>query len=177
MKVRSANILPLREDIEDIKKGRTVLSHLDSLNRDKRIKLRARHVPTSDAPNKHSLYLDITRYGKRERRYLRIYILNEKASRIRDKKQFKLALEVRDQLELDLFQNEFNFKLQNNLARTDFIEFFKTIADSKTGGSRKPYQKALDIMSRQREINGGEGKVFRLSCISLYGVCVLGMCI
>ncbi len=144
----SATILPLKREIEDIKKGRNVLSHLDALNRDKRIKLRARHVPTSDAPNKHSLYLDITRYGKRERRYLRIYIQNEKTSRTRDKEAFKLAIEVRDQLELDLFQNEFNFKLNNNLARTDFIEFFKSITDSKTGGSLKPYKNTYKYLNK-----------------------------
>ena len=116
MNEKSAIILPLKREIEDIKAGCTVLSHLDALNRDKRIKLRARHVPTSDAQNKHSLYLDITRYGKRERRYLRIYIQNEKTSRTRDKEAFKLALEVRDQLELDLFQNEFNRKNSPMLA-------------------------------------------------------------
>ena len=148
MKEYTAQILPLKRDIEDIKKGHTILSRLDALNQDKRIKLRARSIPSPNTPNKHSLYLDISRYGKRERRFIRIYILNEKTTRIRDKEQFKLALEVRDNLELELFQNEFNFKLNNNLARMDFIEFFKSITDAKTGGSLKPYKNTYKYLSQ-----------------------------
>jgi len=148
MSENPANILPLKREIEDIKAGRTVLSNLDALNRDKRINLRARHIPTADAPNRHSLYLDITRYGKRERRYLRIYIMNQKTTLIRDKEQFKLALEIRDQREIELFQNEFNFRLNNNQARLDFIEFFKSITDTKKGGSLKPYKNTYQYLQQ-----------------------------
>ncbi len=55
---------------------------------------------------------------------------------------------MRDQLELDLFQNEFNFKLNNNLARTDFIEFFQSITDTKTGGSLKPYKNTYKYLHK-----------------------------
>jgi integrase len=38
--------------------------------------------------------------------------------------------------------------LQNNLTRTDFIELFKSITDTKTGGSLKPYKNTYKYLTK-----------------------------
>ena len=139
MKNTQNNILPFPEELEKRKKKLSILEDFEAINVGKRIKLRTRPVPTRQYPNKQSLYLDISRYNKRERRYLKIYLEMGRNTRSKDKEELKKAIEVRDQLELEFFQNEHGFRLYNHAGKSNMLDFFKSITDKKTGGSYKPY--------------------------------------
>ncbi len=86
------NILPLKlhEFVQEDKN--TWLDQLAVIDNKKKIKLRARHVPTRASRNKHSLFLDISKGGKRERRYLKLYVDLKRNTHWNDKEIFKLQL-------------------------------------------------------------------------------------
>ncbi len=141
------NILPLKlhEFVQEDKK--TILDQLPVLNNNKKIKLRARHVPTKSSRNKHSLFLDISKDGKRERRYLKLYVDLKRNTHRNDKEIFKLAIEIRDNLELELFQNEQDFEMNNYKLKANFVPYFKNIVDKKAK-SLKPYKNTYNYLDR-----------------------------
>lgn len=146
MSSKTAKILPL--DISDYTgKKSSLLTEIDASNNNKLIKLRARLVPTKRAPNKHSLYLDISRNGKRERKYLKMYLdLKSNTKRI-DRDTLKLALELRDKMELDIFQNEHDFEFKNHKIKANFVDYFKNLTDSKTS-SVKPWKHTYNYLNK-----------------------------
>ncbi len=60
------NILHLNPSTSSPPKKKTILEDLVIINKKKRIKLRARPVPANETPNKQSLFLDISKDGKRK---------------------------------------------------------------------------------------------------------------
>jgi integrase len=142
MPKHAKNILPIDQNFQKPNTAESILDDLPILNENKRIKIRARHIPTIESPNRHSLFLDISKDGKREKRYIRVYVDLKRNSKRMDKESVKIAITMRDKLEVDLFKDESNFRLTNRHGKSDFLAYFKLITDSKDGGSLKPYLNA-----------------------------------
>ncbi len=139
-----ANIYEITESKEKTKKYRkNLLDDLPALNKKRKIKIRVQTLEN----NIHSLYLDIYHNKKRERKFLKLYILGKNSSREDDINNLNLALKLRDKYELELFQDEHGFKMKNHLADVDFVQFFFQIKEKqKKKNSRKPYTSAYNYL-------------------------------
>ena len=139
-----ANIYDIKESNNKPKKYRkNLLDDLPALNKKRKIKIRTQLLEN----NIHSLYLDIYHNKKRERKFLKLYILGKNSTREKDINNLNLTLKLRDKYELDLFQKEHGFKLKNHLADVDFIKFFWQMAEKqKKRNSFKPYKNAYNYL-------------------------------
>ena len=68
---------------------------------------------------------------KREYEFLKLYIHGDKKNKTIDEENLKLAIELRDKKELELFQKDNSFNLMKGKSKADFVEYFKNISDSK----------------------------------------------
>jgi integrase len=135
----SNKIIPFEPDFLRPELSESILNQLPSINNNKRIKLRIRPVPTKKYPNKQSVYIDIFRSGKRDRRYLKLYLNLGSNTKRQDKETLKIAQETRDYWENQLYTDETGFKLPSKQSKAKFLPCFKEITDTKTGGTYKPY--------------------------------------
>jgi integrase len=105
----------------------SILKNLDKVNHKKAIKLRYRAL----AKQAFSLYLDSSHNNKREYQFLKIYILGKEETKAQDKENLQLAIAIRDKRELELLQNKAGFQLDSWRSKVNFVEYFKSIADSR----------------------------------------------
>ena len=109
-----------------------ILRNLDQLNHKKAIKLRYREL----ARQAFSLYLDASHNNRREYQFLKIYILGRKETKAQDNENLQLAIVIRDKKELELLQNKAGFQLDSWKSAANFVEYFKSIVDSKPVSDR-----------------------------------------
>jgi integrase len=126
----------------------TILDKLLILNENKRIKLRAKPIPTKASPNRHSLFLDFSRGGKRIKHSLRLYLDLGRNTKRKDNETLTKALELRDHHNSQLIQDEHNYKLPSKLGQGDFLEYFKKITDKQKAGSVKPYDNTYKYLKK-----------------------------
>jgi integrase len=125
-----------------------ILRNLDKVNYKKAIKLRYRAL----AKHGFSLYLDASHNNKREYQFLKIYILGKKETKAQDKENLQLAIAIRDKKELELIQNKTGFQLDSWKSAANFVEYFKSIADS-----RPPLERAWrNTYAHLRNFTGGK---------------------
>jgi hypothetical protein len=125
-----------------------ILRNLDKVNHKKAIKLRYRAL----AKHGFSLYLDASHNNKREYQFLKIYILGRKETKAQDKENLQLAIAIRDKKELELLQNKAGFQLDSWKSAANFVEYFKSIADS-----RPPTERAWrNTYAHLRDFTGGK---------------------
>jgi len=117
--VETAKIFELQPNKGQKLVKKSIIQELPALNRKRRIKIRAQQLLNKE----YSLYLDIWHYNKRERKYLKIYLIGRKDTHKKDEENLNLAMKLRDKYELELFQNENDFKIQNKHSKSNFIEF------------------------------------------------------
>lgn len=124
-----------------------LLKQIKNSNVNKQIKLRTRAVPTKKEPDKQSLFLDFSS-GKREKTYLRLYLSLKPKDKIQDQNTIKLAMQIRDKKELELFENGHGFQFKNKNEKTNFVEYFKSLVDSKPSKSRKPWKNTYNHLNK-----------------------------
>lgn len=135
--------LPVNNETKKNSKKKLILDDLLSLNKKKTIKLRARKGKTGA----YSLYLDIWFDGARKYDYLKLYVFNKPNEIKRDQETLKLALEIRDKKELELYQSKHDFELKSKRVDLDFVNFFlKQTEAQKKKGSKKPYQSTYNYL-------------------------------
>ncbi len=139
-----ANVYDINGHNKKPKKYRkNLLDDLPALNKKRKIKIRTQSLEN----NVQSLYLDIYHNRKRERKFLKLYIMGKNSSREDDINNLNLATKIRDKYELDLFQKEHGFKMKNHLADVDFVQFFHDIKEKqKKKNSRKPYTSTYNYL-------------------------------
>lgn len=104
----------------------TLFEELDIVNFNKRIKIKARPLVES-----YSLFLEFTVNYNRQREYLKIKIQGDKPMNKKEEQKLHLAEMMRDKKELELFANEQDFTLSNQIAKTHFLDYFKAVANKK----------------------------------------------
>ena len=149
----STNVIPLKPDeyfALKKRKKKFILDDLDAFNKKKKIKIRARKLNDGT----HSLYLHIRDKDKQEYQFLKLYIIGTKETQKNDQETLKLALELRDKKELDLFQNAHDFKLQDKNLDADFIAYFESLVFKKSipDKSWKHTLKHLKIFTKEKPI-------------------------
>jgi integrase len=108
-----------------------ILRELNKSNYKKKIKLRYKKLKFGY----YSLYFDMWHKGKRSYKILKIYIKGTKDSLIDDDKKIRIAISMRDKMEMEIIQNEAGFKLNSIKAKADFVEFFKNYSSTKKSSS------------------------------------------
>ncbi len=155
----SVNILPLHPAKEPPKpklnKYKSIQSQLTTLNQRKLIKLRAKK--TKDGS--YSLYLHLRHNDKQEYHFLKLYIRVKKTTPKQEDETLKLALSIRDKKELELFQNDYDFQLYNHNAKADFLQYFKSVVETKVKADKtidkswKHTLKHLTIFTNNRPVS------------------------
>ena len=97
-----------------------ILESLDTLNLNKKIKIRAKK---GEKQTRWSLFLDYYHNGKHDFTFPKIYIVGTSKSKIDDKMQLKLIQEFRDEKERQLFQDQHNFEMKNQKGKVNFIKY------------------------------------------------------
>jgi integrase len=105
----------------------TLFEELEKVNFNKRIKIKARPLVAG-----YSLFLEFTINYNRQREYLKIKIQGEKPLNKKEQQKLYLAEMMRDKKEIELFANEQDFTLSNQINKTKFLEYFNEIAKKKT---------------------------------------------
>ena len=139
-----ANIYDIKDSNNKPKKYRkNLLDDLPALNKKRKIKIRTQLLEN----NIHSLYLDIYHNKKRERKFLKLYIMGKNSTREKDINNLNLTLKLRDKYQFDLCQNEHGFKMKNQLADVDFVQFFWQMSEKqKKRNSFKPYKNTYNYL-------------------------------
>lgn len=104
-----------------------LFDELDKLNFNKRIKIKARNLKTD-----FSLLLEFNLNGKRQREYLKIIIQGTKSLNKKELEKLYYVSLLRDQKELELFADERNFSLINQVSKIKFFDYYLEIAKKKT---------------------------------------------
>jgi site-specific recombinase XerD len=140
---QSTNIykLPVQKKPKQELKKSYLNEELRRLNHKKRIKIRIKNLKDRS----FSLYLDLFQNGKREYQFLKLYLSGKKTNHQSDQETLKLALEIRDKKELELFQNDHDFELSNYKRKANFIEYFNTLKNSKPEPA-KPWKNTYNYL-------------------------------
>lgn len=104
-----------------------ILRKLNGMNHNKTIKLRYRETKNRG----YSLYLDLWKNNKREYKFLGIYIQGKQSTVADDKKKLKIACAIRDRKDIELFEKQTGFKLDNSKQKSNFIDYFDRIAQKR----------------------------------------------
>jgi len=104
-----------------------VLKELNSLNVNKKIKIRYRKIGNGN----YSMYLDLFHNNQRKREFLKIYLEGTKKSYHKDKEKVIYIQALRDQKEIELRQKNNNFALVNNSSKILFLDYFEAKAKIK----------------------------------------------
>ena len=84
-----------------------------------------------------SLYLDYTKNKKRHTKFLKIYLTGKKKD---DNEKLKLAINIREKLEIELLKDPSAFQLNRAAAQASFISFFETTG---IGKKSTPYENTI----------------------------------
>lgn len=103
------------------------------------IKLRKKQISN----NKFSLYLDIYENGIRRYEFLKLCLNNDK---LQNKEIMKLAEGIRTKRELQLRSDEYGF-IPDFKKRTNFIDYMKSVADTKEKGNKNMFQNTINYDS------------------------------
>ncbi len=143
---KNANILKLQRPQPHPRKKKSLRDILAGHNHEKRIKLKYRKLQDG----RFSLYFEFWKNDKHEYEFLKIYLLTDKDLSKDDKENLKLALEVRDKRELELYKNPEYFQLSDEKQKTNFIEFFRSVIKQKqkvnAESSTKPWKNTLNYL-------------------------------
>jgi len=152
----SAKILPLNPTSKPkVSKSIPLLKELKSINRKKLIKLRAKKI----SEDSYSLYLHLRHNGKQEYHFLKLYVHGKRSTLKQDKENLKLAIQLREKKESELFQNDYDFQLYNLNSKADFIEYFESVVNTKIKDdntidkSWKNTLKHLKIFSKNKTVS------------------------
>ena len=104
----------------------TLKNELKVNNHGKRIKIRAQK--TKDG---YSLYLDLHNKYRRQTKFLKLYLQDEKRLSKKSKETIILAVRIRDKQEIEFFKDETTLEFTNKASEVDFIEFFEDIKKTK----------------------------------------------
>ena len=105
-------------------KKNVMIKRLKESNYKRPIKLRTKKL----AGGAYSIYLDIWHDGRREYRFLKLYITGDK---LRDDEAVRLALSIRDKEEKLLHTEDTSYNLSSWKKRSDFIEYFAAMAKQR----------------------------------------------
>jgi len=105
-------------------KKNVMIKRLKESNYKRPIKLRTKKL----AGGAYSIYLDIWHDGRREYRFLKLYITGDK---LRDDEAVRLALSIRDKEEKLLHTEDTSYNLSSWKKRSDFIEYFSAMAKQR----------------------------------------------
>ena len=141
----TAKIYELNNSKKTDRRKKSILGDLESLNKKRRIKIRTQTL----SDNSYSMFLDIWHNKKRERKFLKIYLFDKPSTRKVDLEKLNLVLKIRDKYELELFQNEHDFKIRNLDREADFIKFFWNHKEAQQKkGTKKPYTSAYNYLNQ-----------------------------
>lgn len=121
-------------------KTNKMLKKLKESNFKRAIKIRTKALKNGA----HSVYLDIWHCGKREYRFLKLYITGDSH---RDDQAVRLALSIRDKEEKQLYSEDSSYSLASWKKRSDFVEYFKALAEQKDinwQSAQKRFAKFID---------------------------------
>ena len=132
----------------------TLLEEIEKINFNKRIKIKARQLKTG-----YSLYLEFTLNYHRQREYLKIKISNNKTLIKKESENLYLAERIRDKKEIELYTNEHNFQLSNQIGKTKFFDYLDEILKIKNSDTFNSCYKHLEQFSK--ELYGTNGISFQ----------------
>jgi len=104
-----------------------ILHNLNSLNQKKKIKIRFRKLDDGV----YSLYFDLWNNGKRNYKFLKLYIWGTKDKKKEDEETLRRAIAIRDHKELDLLQNDTGLNFNDKKSKADFIQYFESLTNKK----------------------------------------------
>jgi len=143
-------ILPTTNFDKPKKKNSYLSKKLKALNESKRIKIRSQ----KNQEDKYHLYLDFFSQNKRERQFLKIYVVNKKTPE--NETKIQKATLLRDKKELELFgmSEPEEFQLNKDKFNADFIDYFEWLVyeRKKADKSWKHTLKHLRIFSENKPV-------------------------
>lgn len=116
----------------------TLKERLKNLNSSKKIKIRDNPLPSGA-----SLYLDYFSDNKRQRLFTGIKIENVAVITKNDKQNIYKAQILRDRKEVELFQSNSNFLIENKASKADIIAYLEALAKKKNSTSYRGLLKQL----------------------------------
>ena len=104
----------------------TLNEELEKTNFNKKIKIRTRPLV-----NGVSLLLEFNLNYERQRESLKISLPTNRPLNKKEREKLYIAEMMRDKKEMELFAQEKDFTLSNQISRTKFLEYFKEVANKK----------------------------------------------
>lgn len=140
----------IKEDINE-----NIIKKINNFNDSSKIKIRLRKNE-----NNHSIYLDYRQKGKRERKYLQIYLSGE----VKDWSSDRILLQkIKDiqRIEEEKYRlNQNYYSLSNDKMEANFVEYFKKLADKYNGNTKRNW---YSVYSHLKQFNNGVLKFSKIN--------------